>query len=207
MFVQGPIARLVFFADLRDAFIHGGDRGLVFAPVSPRAARHASAAPKPGPRHFRLFFRQSNPPRADRGHLLLVIRRRRSLPLQFRELVQQIAVGGVVLLEPALDARPARDRTARPRPWLRLPLEDRLLFLLQLGQRRVLFLCVLLALQLDLSNPFFDRGNSERHFLLFLLEFLERDNLIAHLRKIYGLGATFPAKVDLAFLQDTLLVA
>ena len=87
-----------------------------------------------------------------------------------------------------------------------LSLEDRLLFLLEFGQGRVLFLRVVLPLQLDLADSFLDRGDPQRDFLLFLLEFLERDDLVAHLRKVHRLRATFPSQVDLALLQDAFLV-
>jgi hypothetical protein len=78
---------------------------------------------------------------------------------------------------------------------------------LEFSQGRVLFLGVLLPLQLDLANPFLDRRNPERDFFLFLLQFLERDDLVAHFGKVDGLRATFAAQVDLALLQDAFLMA
>ena len=43
--------------------------------------------------------------------------------------------------------------------------------------------------------------------LLFLLEFFQRDNFVAHFGKIDRLRAAFAAKTDFAFLQKPLLMA
>ena len=69
---------------------------------SRRAARFRAA--HPGARDFRAFFREADPARADGGHLRVEIVRRRNLRLQFRQFLQEVPIGRVVLLEPALYA-------------------------------------------------------------------------------------------------------
>ena len=86
-------------------------------------------------------------------------------------------------------------------------MQDRLLLFLELRQLRVLLLRVLFPLQFDLADSFFDRRNPKRDFLLFLLQFLEGDDLVADFGKIDGLRRAFAAEIDLALLQDAFLVA
>jgi hypothetical protein len=65
---------------------------------------------------------------------------------------------------------------------------------------------ILLAFFLDLLDPFFDLSDPERDFLLFLLQFLECDDLIAQLGKIGRLRSTFASEIDFTFLKQTFLV-
>ena len=204
--VQDAVPPFPLFPDLCDLFIdrgHGRFLGGEF--FSGRAASFGSA--EPGARHFRFFLGQSDAPRADPGHLRFDVVRRRNSRLQFGELLQQVAVGRVVLLQPALDARQLAIANIGRGLRFVLPLQDRLLLFLEFRQRRVLFFGVLFPLQFDLANPFLDRRDPERDFFLFLLQFLERDDFIAHFRKVHRLRATFAAEIDLALLQHALLVA
>ncbi len=100
-----------------------------------------------GAHDFGPLFRETDPAGADRSRLRLQIVRRGNLRLQLGELLQQIAIGGVVLLEPALDA--AELAVAEiGRGFGVVPLlQDRFLFRLELGQRFVLFFRVLCSLR------------------------------------------------------------
>ena len=60
---------------------------------------------------------------------------------------------------------------------------------------------VLLPLRLDLFDSFLDLHDAERDFLLFLLQFLQRNDLVAQLGKIARLRSAFAPEIDFAFLQ------
>ena len=80
-------------------------------------------------------------------------------------------------------------------------LEERLLLRFQLCNGSILFARILLPIRLDLFNPFFDLGDSKRDFLLFLLQLLQCDDLIAQLRKIRRLRGAFASEIYFAFCR------
>src|SRR4029450_3166042 len=85
-------------------------------------------------------------------------------------------------------------------------LEKRLFLRFQLCNGRMLVASILLALFLDPLDPFFDLSDPERDFLLFLLQFLECDDLIAQLGKTGRLRSTFASEIDFTFLEQTFVV-
>ncbi len=97
LFVQHSIARFVLFPHFRDVPVDhrdGGFMGRQF--LACRATRFGRA--EPGTSDLGSFLGQTNAPRADAGHLGVEIVRRWGLRLKLRQLLQQIAVRGVVLL-------------------------------------------------------------------------------------------------------------
>ena len=66
---------------------------------------------------------------------------------------------------------------------------------------------ILLPFFFDFFNPFFDPCDSERDFLLFLLQLLKSDDLIAELWKVRRLGSAFAPEIDFALLQEAPLMA
>ena len=101
--VQDAIARFKFLPDPRDVLVHDRKLGLDLVEFLPGGPARFRAA-QPGARDFRAFFREADPAGADRGHLRFEVLRRRNLRLQFRQFLQEIPIGRVVLLEPALHA-------------------------------------------------------------------------------------------------------
>ena len=69
-----------------------------------------------------------------------------------------------------------------------------------------MLLRIILPLQLDLADPFLNRRNPERDFLLFLLQLFEGNDFVAQLREGGGLGGAFAAEIDLALLQQPLFM-
>ena len=61
-------------------------------------------------------------------------------------------------------------------------------------------------MRLDLFERLLNFCDPDRDLSLLLLEFLQRDDLIAHLGKIRGFRRAFPPQRDLGFLQAALLV-
>jgi hypothetical protein len=69
-----------------------------------------------------------------------------------------------------------------------------------------LFARILLPFFFDLFYSFFDPRDSKCDFLLFLLQLLKSDYLIAQLGKIGRLGSALTPQVNFALLQETLLM-
>ena len=69
-----------------------------------------------------------------------------------------------------------------------------------------LFFCERLTVRFNPANAIFDLRDSQGHFSLLLLQFLERDDLVSKLGKIRRLARAFAAEVDLAALEMPLLV-
>ena len=107
-----------------------------------------------------------------RGHLRFEIRRRGNLRMQFAQFFQEFPVGRVIVLEPALYAGQFAVAEIGRSLGVIPPLEDRFLFFLQFGQRRVLLFRVLRALQLNFPDALFNLRDAQRDFFLFLLELL-----------------------------------
>ena len=126
--------------------------------------------------------------------------------VQIGELFQEIALGSFVFLNAA--SHPGQLAFTDINGVLRLImlLEKRLFLRFQFCDRRMLVARILLAFFLDLLDPFFDLSDPERDFLLFLLQFLERDNLIAQLGKIGRLRSAFASEIDFTFLEQAFLV-
>jgi hypothetical protein len=58
----------------------------------------------------------------------------------------------------------------------------------------------------DPFYSFFDLCDSDCDFLLFLLQFLKSDDLVAQFGKIGRLGCAFAAQIDFALLQEALFM-
>src|SRR4051794_40594391 len=86
------------------------------------------------------------------------------------------------------------------------PLNDRLLLRFHFRDRLILISQVLLTICLDFLYSFFNLGDSQRDFLLLLLQLFQGDDLVAQLRKICSLSGAFAAEIDLGFLQQPLLM-
>ena len=204
--IQDAVARFKFIPDPRDVFVHDVKLGLVprqFLPGHSAGVRAAEA----GARDFRAFFRETDPARADRGHLRFKICGRGNLGLQFGQFFQELPVGRVVVLEPALHA--GQFAVAKIGRGLGVipPFEDRFLFFLEFGQRGVLLFRVLRALQLNFPDALFNLRDAQRDFFLFLLELLQRHDFVADFGKIDRLRTTLAAEIDFAFLQNPLFMA
>src|SRR4029078_7213752 len=70
-----------------------------------------------------------------------------------------------------------------------------------------LFARILFPFLFDLLYSFFDLCDSKGDFLLFLLQFLKSDDLVAQLGKICRLGSPFAPQINFALLQEALLMA
>src|SRR5438132_736436 len=85
-------------------------------------------------------------------------------------------------------------------------LRDWFLLRFQLRHRFALLFGVRFPLSLDLFDPLFDLRDPKGDFFLFLLEFLESDNLVPELGKIRCLRSSFATESDFAFLQQPFFV-
>src|SRR5581483_1995506 len=126
--------------------------------------------------------------------------------MQIGELFQQIAIGSLILLNPAVDRGQFALTDLNVAFCLVALLDERLFFRFQLGDRFGLFARVLLPFLFDLFYSLFDLGNSNRYLLLLLLQFFEGHDFIAQLGKIRGLSRAFAAQADFALLQKALFM-
>src|SRR5947209_1936172 len=203
---ESLVTRFVFTADLGDVFFNRTQllvRGREFLL---RQARGIGAA-ESRPNQLGAFIGQARPARGNSGDLAFQIRRRRIDRLNLGQFFQQLLVGGVVFLNPMLDrvdftlAKFGRGLGVIP------PLQNRLFLRVQLRHRLGLFFRVVLALDFDVFDSLFDLRDSQRDFLLFLLELLERDDLVAQLGEMRGLGCSFPPESDFTFLEQPFFVS
>ena len=85
-------------------------------------------------------------------------------------------------------------------------LDEWLFFRLQFCNRLRLFARILVPFFFDAFYSFFDLCDSNCDFLLFLLQLLKSDDLVAQLGKIGRLGCAFATQIDFALLQKALLM-
>src|SRR5438132_8934428 len=204
--IQDAVARFKFISNPRDVLIHDGKFGLMpsqFLPGRPACFSTAKARAC----DFRAFFRETDTAGANRGHLRFEIRRRGNLCLQFGQFFQELPIGGVVVLEAALNAGQFAIAKIGRHFCIISPLKDWLLFFVEFGQRFVLLLRVLRSLQLNFSNALLYLRYAQRDFLLFLFEFFQRHDFAANFRKVDRLRTAFAAEIDFAFLQNAFLMA
>ena len=136
----------------------------------------------------------------------LQIRRRRLRRLQGRKLFQQVAIGRVAFLDAALD-RGQLFVAALGRGFSAVAtLDQRTLLLFEFGQGGGLLAGIFLALLFDLLKRLLDLCDPNRDFFLLLLELFQRDNFVAHFRKVGRFRGAFATEGDLGFLQDAFLV-
>jgi hypothetical protein len=121
-------------------------------------------------------------------------------------LFQEIAIGRFVFLNAASHGRQLAFTDINGVLHLIVLLEKRLFLRVQLCNGRMLVARILLAFFLDLLDSFFDLSNAECDLLLFLLQFLECDNLIAQLWEIGRLCSAFASEIDFTFLEQAFLV-
>ena len=126
--------------------------------------------------------------------------------MQLRKLFQQFAVGRVVCLDAAFHSGHFAFAKLHRALGLVALLKERLFFQLQFCNCFVLLAGIFLPLRLDLFDSFLDLRNPKRDFLLFLLQLLQRDDLIAQLGKIRRLRSAFAPEVDFTLLQQPFLV-
>ena len=126
--------------------------------------------------------------------------------MEIGELFQEIAIGSLALLNASFYGGQFALADVHIAFGLVALLEKRLLFRLQLCNRLRLFARILLPFFFDLFYSFFDLCDSKCDFLLFLLQLLKSDDLIAQLGKIGRLGSAFASQIDFALLQETLLM-
>ena len=204
-FLERAIARFELAPDARDVLVRLCDKCFLGGELCFRNAA-SFRAPQPGLHHLGFFLREPRPFRADPFQLHLQIRRRRLRRPQGRKLFQQVAIGRVVFLDAALDCGQlfvaALGRGFRAVA----AFDQRTLLLFELGQGGGLFAGIFLALLLDLLERFLDLCDPDRDFFLLLLELFQRDDFVAHFRKVGRFRGPFATEGDLGFLQDTFLV-
>src|SRR5215475_2104800 len=192
---SGP--RNVFFQRRKFRFCH-----IQFFRGQSRRVRAA----KPRLDQFRSLIGKPRSPRANIGGARLQICRSRVKSMQIGELFQEIAVGSLTFSNASFYGGQFALADLDVAFRLVAPLEKWFFFRLQLCNRPRLFARILLPFFFDLFDSFFDSCDSKCDFLLFLLQFLKRDDLVAQLRKIGRLGGALAPEIDLALPQETLLV-
>ena len=189
VFVQGAIARFEFAAHARDIFFRRVQLGLARRRVS-FAARQASALPSRAREISSRSCRQTRAARAKRGRLRIEVGRRRRQRLQDRKAFSADRGRPRRFPASAYRLRPVRDRKCPLPLWRRCGARQSVSFPLRASRWRSFcsfaFSCRCVSICL---MRFLNLRDARRDFFLFLLEFFQRDNFVAHFGKIGRLRA------------------
>ena len=199
---QFSVARFELASRARDIFFHGGKFGFCTGQFLLGHTRRVGAA-HARPDKFCAFVRKTRPLCHYAGRKRFQVGRSGIKRMQIGKLFQKIAIGSFALLNTPLHARELSFANLGSALRLVTLLKERLLLCFELRNRLGLFARDLLPFFFDRFNSFFDPRDPERDFFLLLLQFLERDDLVAQLGKICRLRCALAPKVDFTFLQKT----